>query len=122
LDNLTLNEVQKVVDKWISQFEEGYWPPLSMLAAVVEETGELAREINDLEGFKKKRMTGDTDIGMELADLIFSIICIANYYHIDLNEAFKAILDKYTKRDMQRWTLKGKNQDEDTNNLIQDGN
>ncbi|OQA48112.1 MAG: MazG nucleotide pyrophosphohydrolase domain protein [Bacteroidetes bacterium ADurb.Bin302] len=122
MDNLTLNEVQKVVDKWISQFEEGYWPPLSMLAAVVEETGELAREINDLEGFKKKRMPDDTDIGMELADLIFSIVCIANYYHIDLSEAFKAILDKYTKRDMQRWTLKGKTQDEDTNNSIQNGN
>jgi len=44
----TLKSIQKAVDDWISQFEEGYWPPLSMLAAVVEETGELARELNDL--------------------------------------------------------------------------
>ncbi len=105
---LTLGAVQKAVDKWISQFEEGYWPPLSMLAAVVEETGELAREINDKEGYKKKRAPDDANLGLELADLLFSIVCIANYYHIDLDKAFKAVMDKYTKRDTQRWTLKNK--------------
>jgi len=111
LDNstLTLVDVQKVVDKWISQFEEGYWPPLSLLAAVVEETGELAREINDREGYKKKRVLDNTNLGLELADLLFSLVCIANYYHIDLAEAFKAVMKKYTERDMQRWTLKNKN-------------
>jgi NTP pyrophosphatase (non-canonical NTP hydrolase) len=101
-----LKEIQKIVDDWISQFEEGYWPPLSLLAAVVEEVGELAREINDREGYKKKRTSDDANLGMELADLLFSIVCIANYYHINLDEAFKAIMDKYTKRDTQRWTLK----------------
>jgi NTP pyrophosphatase (non-canonical NTP hydrolase) len=101
-----LKEIQKIVDDWISQFEEGYWPPLSLLAAVVEEVGELAREINDREGYKKKRTSDDAYLGMELADLLFSIVCIANYYHINLDEAFKAIMDKYTKRDTQRWTLK----------------
>lgn len=102
----TLGDIQKAVDKWISQFEEGYWPPLSMLAAVVEEVGELAREINDREGYKKKRVADNADLGLELADVLYSIVCIANYYHIDLDEAFKKVIDKYTKRDMQRWTLK----------------
>ena len=102
----SLKTVQKIVDDWINQFEEGYWPPLSMLAAIVEETGELAREINDTEGFKKKRRPDNASLRLELADLLFSIICIANYYHIDLDEAFKDILEKYTKRDMKRWTLK----------------
>jgi NTP pyrophosphatase (non-canonical NTP hydrolase) len=102
----SLKTVQKIVDDWINQFEEGYWPPLSMLAAVAEETGELAREINDKEGFKKKRNADNSNLSLELADLLFSIICIANYYHIDLDEAFKKVMEKYTKRDMKRWTLK----------------
>jgi NTP pyrophosphatase (non-canonical NTP hydrolase) len=103
---LTLKSVQKVVDEWIGQFEEGYWPPLSMLAAVVEETGELAREINHREGYKKKRSGNDADLGLELADVLYSLVCIANYYHIDLEESFKAVLKKYTERDMHRWTKK----------------
>jgi NTP pyrophosphatase (non-canonical NTP hydrolase) len=102
----SMKTVQKIVDNWIKQFEEGYWPPLSMLAAVVEETGELAREINDKEGFKKKRSPENSKLNLELADLLFSIVCIANYYHIDLDDAFKEVMEKYTKRDMKRWTLK----------------
>ncbi len=79
-----------------------------MLAAVVEETGELAREINDQEGFKKKRSTENSKLNLEIADLLFSIVCIANFYHIDLDDAFKKIMEKYTKRDTKRWTLKNK--------------
>jgi NTP pyrophosphatase (non-canonical NTP hydrolase) len=108
----SLKTVQKIVDDWINQFEEGYWPPLSMLAAVVEETGELAREINDQEGFKKKRSPDNADLSLELADLLFSMICIANYYQIDLDEAFKKVMEKYTNRDMKRWTLKNKSKTE----------
>jgi NTP pyrophosphatase (non-canonical NTP hydrolase) len=96
-ESRTLVSIQKTVDDWIGQFEEGYWPPLSMLAAVVEETGELAREINHREGYKKKREPDSTELGLELADVFFSLVCIANYYHIDLDAAFKAVLEKYTK-------------------------
>ena len=103
-----LRIIQKAVDDWIGQFEEGYWPPLSMLAAVVEETGELAREINDREGYKKKRAPDNANLGLELADVLFSLVCIANYYHVDLDAAFKAVLDKYTKRDIKRWTKKSR--------------
>ncbi len=106
----TLLSIQKAVNDWINQFEEGYWPPLSMLAAVTEEAGELAREINHREGYKKKRTSQDADLGFELADLLFSIICIANYYQIDLDHAFKAVMEKYSKRDMNRWTKKDKDQ------------
>jgi len=103
---MTLKAIQKLVDDWICQFEEGYWPPLSMLAAVVEETGELAREINDREGYKKKRAPDSTNLGLELADVIFSLVCIANYYDIDIEAAFIEVLGKYSKRDMNRWTKK----------------
>lgn len=105
----TLASIQKAVDQWIGQFEEGYWPPLSMLAAVVEEVGELSREINHREGFKKKRNPNDADLGLELADLLFSLVCIANHYQVNLDEAFKAVMEKYTRRDMDRWTKKEQN-------------
>jgi len=99
-------EIQKIVDKWISQFEEGYWPPLSMFAALVEEVGELGREINHLERYKKKIAKKRTNLGLELADIIFGVACIANYYKIDLEKAFHKVIEKYTSRDFHRWTLK----------------
>ncbi|MHA1238501.1 MAG: nucleotide pyrophosphohydrolase [Candidatus Odinarchaeia archaeon] len=102
-------KIQEAVNKWITQFEEEYWPPLSMLAAVIEEVGEVAREINNLEGFKPKKCTEkEGKLGEELADLIFSIVCIANYYKIDLDEEFERIMKKYNNRDLNRWTLKNR--------------
>ncbi len=77
-----------------------------MLAAVTEEVGELAREINHREGYKKKREGGEADLGLELADVLYSLFCIANYYHVNLDSSFKAALEKYTERDMTRWTKK----------------
>lgn len=79
---------------------------MSMLAAVVEEVGELSREINHRKGYKKKRNADDADLGLKLADLLFSLVCIANYYQVNLEEAVKAAMEKYTKRDMNRWTKK----------------
>jgi NTP pyrophosphatase (non-canonical NTP hydrolase) len=57
MEELTLKKAQRIVDEWINQFEEGYWPPLSMLASLIEEVGELAREINAREKIKKKKET-----------------------------------------------------------------
>ncbi len=102
----TLTSVQKIVNEWINQFEEGYWPPLSMLAALMEEAGEVAREINHIEGYKKKRTPDRTALNLEIADLLFSLVCIANYYHVDLDRAFREVMDKYANRDTKRWTRK----------------
>ena len=110
LHELSFKKAQKRVHDFIKMFEEGYWSPLSMLASIVEEIGEVSREINALEGYKIKKKGVDTNykknIGMELGDLIFSIICLANYYDIDLEENFELILKKYENRDMNRWTKK----------------
>lgn len=51
---MEIREMQQEVDRWISQFEEGYWHPLAMLARLTEEVGELAREVNHLYGQKPK--------------------------------------------------------------------
>jgi len=107
----SLNQICEEVDAWINQFEEGYWPPLSMLASVMEEVGEISREINSLEKFKKKKNDQDEiqRISEELGDLLYSVICISNYYKIDLEDSINKVMEKYTNRDTDRWTKKKKN-------------
>jgi NTP pyrophosphatase (non-canonical NTP hydrolase) len=107
MEELTLKQAQKIVDEWINQFEEGYWPPLSMLASLMEEVGELAREINAREKIKKKKETeSESDLGLEMADILFSLICLANRYGVDLERKFKEVIEKYSSRDANRWTRK----------------
>ena len=109
LPELSFKAAQKLVHEFINSFEEGYWPPLSMLASIVEEIGEVSREINAFEGYKTKKsddINYKKNIGMELGDLIFSIICLANHYQIDLEENFQLIMKKYETRDANRWTKK----------------
>ena len=104
---MTIKQAQKIVDEWINQFEEGYWPPLSMLASLVEEVGELAREINAREKIKRKKESEpENSLGLEIADILFSLICLANYYGIDLETELKKTIQKYSTRDIGRWKMK----------------
>lgn len=103
-DGLTLRDAQQAVDAWISQFDEGYWPPLANLARLVEEVGELARELNDRYGPKHKKPTEpDQDLALELADILFVVLALANEQGIDLDGAFARVLEKYRVRDAERW-------------------
>jgi NTP pyrophosphatase (non-canonical NTP hydrolase) len=103
----TIKELQKYVDKFISQYKNGYWPPYIMLAALMEEVGELSREINHLRGMKpKKNSEEENEIKIEMGDLLFSLICIANEFEIDLSDALENTLNKYDKRDNRRWNKK----------------
>lgn len=104
---MEIREMQKEVDNWIGQFEEGYWQPLSILARLTEEVGELAREINHRYGEKpKKPSENEGDIALELADIMFIINCFANSMNIDLESAFLQMMEKYRQRDINRWTRK----------------
>jgi NTP pyrophosphatase (non-canonical NTP hydrolase) len=104
---MDLKEAQRQVDAWISQFEEGYWPPLVNLARLVEEVGELAREMNHRFGAKtKKADEPEGDLAMELADVLFVLLALANEQGIDLNRALEQTLEKYRRRDSHRWTRK----------------
>lgn len=102
---MELEKAQKKVDGWINKFEDGYWPPLAQLAALTEEVGELAREINHLESPKKKK-TDHHDIKNELGDVLFALLCIANSYDISIEDAFTKTIEKYEKRDIERWKRK----------------
>ncbi len=99
--------IQKEVDDYISQFEEGYFPPLEMLARLTEELGELARALSYRSGFKKlKEGERADDVADELCDVIFVAVCLANSLEIDLDTAFSAAMEKYRVRDKNRWTPK----------------
>lgn len=102
---MELSEAQARVDEWISQFEEGYWPPLTNLARLIEEVGELAREMNHRFGHKiKKADEAEQDLALELADIMFVLLVIANEQGIDMSEALERVLEKYRTRDSDRWT------------------
>lgn len=107
MTDLTLAEAQARVDAWISQFEEGYWPPLTNLARLIEEVGELAREMNHRFGHKTKRADEpEQDLAIELADVLFVILVIANEQGIELDGALERVLEKYRLRDSDRWEPK----------------
>lgn len=104
---MALKDTQKEVDDWVSQYKIGYWKPHEILARITEEVGELAREINHIWGPKKKKDSEDpNEMADELADVLFSIICLANSQNIDLDEAFKKTMDKCYKRDVDRFEKK----------------
>ena len=105
---MAFREAQQTVDRWISQYKEGYFSPLTNLARLAEEVGELAREINHRFGQKtKKREEAEGDLGGELADILFVVICLANSQRIDLDQAFDQMMRKVIARDAGRWTRKG---------------
>ncbi|MHA1519049.1 MAG: nucleotide pyrophosphohydrolase [Promethearchaeota archaeon] len=100
-----IKQLQQDVDKFIQEFG-GYWSPLSMLASIMEELGEISREINALEKFKPRKdlNTNPRDkLQDEIGDCLFSLICLANSYEIDLDSALKSVIDKYRKRDSGRF-------------------
>jgi NTP pyrophosphatase (non-canonical NTP hydrolase) len=104
---MSLAESQRRVDTWIAGFEEGYFHPLTNLARLTEEVGELAREINHRFGQKtKKPEEPEGDLAMEIADILFVLMCIANRESIDLQAAFDRMMQKIEQRDATRWTPK----------------
>jgi NTP pyrophosphatase (non-canonical NTP hydrolase) len=101
----SMKDLQLEVDSYISQFKEGYFSPLSMVARLTEELGELAREVNHYYGEKPKK-TNETEkaIEEELGDMLFVLICFANSLNISLEDAHDYVMNKFNTRDKNRWT------------------
>ena len=100
-----IQQMQHDVDELIKGFG-GYWSPLSMLGSIMEELGEIAREINALEKFKPRKdpnIDPRDKLSEEIGDCLFSLICLANSYEIDLDSALKSVVEKYRKRDSGRF-------------------
>jgi NTP pyrophosphatase (non-canonical NTP hydrolase) len=104
-DRKTIQDLQAEVNTYISQFKEGYFSPLAMLARMTEELGELAREVNHYYGEKPKKTNEvEKTIEEEIGDLLFVLICFANSLNIDLEKAHDYVMDKFATRDKNRWT------------------
>ncbi|WP_336824658.1 nucleotide pyrophosphohydrolase [Sporosarcina sp. USHLN248] len=104
----TIKDLQDEVHSYISSFEEGYFPPMELLARLTEELGELSREVQHVYGMKKKKKTEAVrSLEEETGDLLFVLICFANAEGIDLQKALASVMSKFNKRDADRWTKKG---------------
>jgi NTP pyrophosphatase (non-canonical NTP hydrolase) len=100
---MTLAEAQLKIDQWINEYGVRYFNELTNTAILMEEVGEVARIMARRYGEQSEKETDkNKDLGDELADVIFVVMCIANQTGIDLEEALKQNLEKKTHRDHSR--------------------
>ena len=100
---MTIQEAQNKVDQWIKEFGVRYFNELTNTAMLMEEVGEVARIMARRYGEQsEKESDKDKDLGDEMADVLFVLICLANQTGMDLEAALKSNLDKKTKRDHSR--------------------
>ena len=100
----SVDEMQKEVEKYISQFKVGYFSPLAIMARMTEEVGELARVINHYHGEKQKKDSEtEKEISEELGDTLFVLITMANALDIDLDQSFQETITKFQERDKDRF-------------------
>lgn len=99
---MTIAEAQSIVDDWIKKYGVRYFSELTNMAVLTEEVGEVARIISRKYGDQSFKETDKKDLGDELADVLWVLICLANQTGIDLTEAFEKNLRKKTDRDKTR--------------------
>ena len=100
---MTIEEAQKTVDTWITTTGVRYFNELTNMAMLTEEVGEVARIIARKYGEQSfKESDKNKELGDELADVLFVLICLANQTGVDLTEALQKNLDKKTMRDGER--------------------
>jgi NTP pyrophosphatase (non-canonical NTP hydrolase) len=100
---MTISESQKLVDEWIKSYGVRYFNELTNTAMLMEEVGEVARIMARRYGEQSEKESDKAkDLGDELADVLFVLICLANQTGIDLEAALHKNLDKKTNRDSTR--------------------
>lgn len=106
---MTIQEAQQKVDEWIRTYGVCYFSELTNMAILTEEVGEVARIIARQYGDQSaKPSDADKNLGDELADVLWVVICLANQTGIDLEEALQRNFDKKTARDNMRHRLNPK--------------
>lgn len=114
MSELTLRRAQQIVDNWV-QSQGGYWSSLAIMVQIAEEAGEVARLVNHLSGEKpKKENEPRQELGIELCDLLYAMICLANVHGVDLQASFEQVIAKYRVRDDGRFIGKEQNDFEKT--------
>ncbi|MDE7152945.1 MAG: nucleotide pyrophosphohydrolase [Muribaculaceae bacterium] len=101
-DSPTLQQVQQMVDRWITTTGVRYFSPLTNMAVLAEETGEVARVMARLYGDQSFKPGDTADLADELADLLWVTVAIANQTGVDLTDALRRNMEKKNRRDATR--------------------
>ncbi len=99
-EDITIKEAQSAVDDWITTYGVRYFSELTNMAILTEEVGEVARVIARKYGDQSfKKLEAENNLGDELADVLWVLICLANQTGVDLTEALRKNMEKKTQRD-----------------------
>lgn len=99
---MTIQEAQEVVDKWIKEYGVRYFSELTNMACLTEEVGELARVIARSYGDQSFKAGEKPNLGEEMADVLWVLLCLANQTGVNLTEELQRSFDKKTSRDKDR--------------------
>ena len=99
---MTLQEAQLSVDQWIKTYGVRYFSELTNMAVLTEEVGELARVMARKFGDQSFKEGEKDNLGEEMADVLWVLLCLANQTGVDLTKELKKSLEKKTKRDAER--------------------
>jgi NTP pyrophosphatase (non-canonical NTP hydrolase) len=99
---MTIKEAQQAVDQWIREYGVRYFSELTNMAVLTEEVGELARVMARKYGDQSFKAGEKENLGDEMADVLWVLICLANQTGVDLTEEFEKNLQKKTNRDSLR--------------------
>ena len=99
---MTIKEAQQAVDEWIREYGVRYFSELTNMACLTEEVGELARVIARKYGDQSFKPGEEPNLGEELADVLWVLICLANQTGVDLTEELQKSIAKKTSRDAER--------------------
>lgn len=102
MNDITIKEAQQLVDKWIKDYGVRYFSELTNMAILTEEVGEMARIIARKYGEQSFKEGEKTDLGDEMADVLWVLLCIANQTGTDLTAELRKNIEKKTKRDKER--------------------
>ena len=99
---MTIQEAQEAVDKWIKQYGVRYFSELTNMACLTEEVGELARVIARSYGDQCFKQGEKPNLGEEMADVLWVLLCLANQTGVNLTEELQRSFEKKTSRDRDR--------------------
>ena len=102
IQNMTIEEAQQAVDKWVKEYGVRYFSELTNMACLTEEVGELARVIARTYGDQSFKEGERPNLGEEMADVLWVLLCLANQTGVNLTEELQKSFDKKTKRDKDR--------------------
>lgn len=101
-ENISIKDAQRIVDGWIKEYGVRYFSELTNMAVLTEEVGEMARIMARKYGDQSFKDGEKHDLGDEMADVLWVLLCIANQTGVDLTEAFRRNIEKKTRRDKDR--------------------